>query len=107
MNETPTFEFLADELAGKIKNLSNAGLTMRFVFVGMGSLYIDARRSEPTLERDREGDADFTVTAPLEVWLALRAKKLAPHVAAMTGKMKFSGNVIKGLALAPKIMAVI
>ena len=107
MSEIPTFEFLASELAEKIKNLGNIGLTMRFVFDGHGSVFIDARRDQPTLEVNRQGDADFIVTAPLEVWLQLRAKKIQPHVAAMTGKLKFKGNMLKGLAAAPKIMTVI
>jgi putative sterol carrier protein len=101
------FEILADELETKCKNLGNLGVTMKFVFEGMGSVFIDARKDEPTLARNLEDKADFNISAPLKVWLDLRDKKLAPHVAAMTRKIKFDGDLVRGLKLAPKVMTVL
>jgi putative sterol carrier protein len=107
MSEPTTFEALADELSEKVKRLGNLGVTMKFVFEGMGSVFIDARQDIPALTRNLETEADFTVIGPLNVWLDLRAKKLAPHVAAMTRKIKFQGDLVRGLSLAPKIMTVL
>jgi len=107
MSDTTTFNALANELEGKVKGLGNLGLTMKFVFEGEGNVLIDARKDVPTLTRNDEASADFTVIGPLNVWLDLRAKKLAPHVAAMTRKIKFEGDMVRGLSLAPKIMTVL
>ena len=107
MTDPVTFDALADELEEKIKGLGNLGVTMKFIFEGHGSLLIDARKDVPTLVRNDESAANFTVTAALPVWLDLRAKKLAPHVAAMTRKIRFEGDYLKGLSLAPKIMTVL
>lgn len=107
MNEQPSFEFLADELERKSKNLGNLGVTLKFTFEGMGNVFIDARQDQPSLSRNSDQKADFMVSAPLKVWMDLRAKRIAPHVAAMTRKIKFEGDMIKGMKLAPKIMAVL
>jgi putative sterol carrier protein len=107
MSEQPTFESLADELAVKIRGLGNLGVTMKFIFEGMGNVLIDAKQDVPTLTRNVETPADFTISAPLNIWLDLRAKKLAPHVAAMTRKIRFEGDLVRGLSLAPKIMTVL
>lgn len=107
MDNTPTFDFLADELTGKSKNLGNLGIRLKFIFEGMGVIHIDATTDQPTVTRDGSKPADFTISAPLNIWLDLRAKKLAPHVAAMTRKIKFEGDLVRGLALAPRIMAVL
>lgn len=102
-----TFDFLADELEDKVKNLGNLGVTLKFVFEGMGNVFIDATKDIPTLVRNVDQPADFNIAAPLKIWLDLRDKKLAPHVAAMTRKIKFEGDLVRGLKLAPKIMAVL
>ncbi len=107
MTDTVSFDALADELEEKIKKLGNLGVTMKFVFEGQGNVLIDARKDIPTLTRNDEASADFTVVGQLSVWLDLRAKKLAPHVAAMTRKIRFEGDFLKGLSLAPKIMTVL
>jgi len=107
MSEQPTFESLADELAVKVRGLGNLGVTMKFVFEGIGNVFIDAKQDVPTLARNVEAPADFTVIGPLNVWLDLRAKKIAPHVAAMTRKIRFEGDLVRGLGLAPKIMTVL
>jgi len=107
MSEEITFDFLADELEVKAKKLGNLAITLKFVFEGMGVVVIDATKDEPTVSRDGSLPADFTVTAPLNIWLDLRAKKIAPHVAAMTRKIKFEGDLVRGLKLAPKIMSVL
>ena len=107
MAETPTFEFLADELAAKSKNLGNLGVTLKFIFTGMGAVFIDATTDTPATTRDESRPADITISAPLNVWLDLRAKKLAPHVAALTRKIRFEGDVVRGMKLAPRIMAVL
>lgn len=107
MTEVVTFDALADELEHKVKGLGNLGVTMKFVFEGEGNVLIDARKDVPTVTRNDETPADFTVVGPLNVWLDLRAKKLAPHVAAMTRKIKFQGDMVRGLSLAPKIMTVL
>jgi len=107
MTDATNFDVLANELEEKIKNLGNLGVTMKFVFEGEGNVLIDARKDVPTLTRNDEAAADFTVIGRLPVWLDLRAKKLAPHVAAMTRKIRFEGDFIKGLSLAPKIMTVL
>lgn len=101
------FDFLATELAEKAKNLGNLGASLKFVFEGEGSVHIDAHTDAPSVSRDDSKPADITVTAPLNVWLDLRAKKLAPHVAAMTRKLRIQGDVAKGMRLAPRIMAVL
>lgn len=103
----PDFDFIATELEGKVKKLGNLGVTLKFVFDGMGSVFIDATKAEPTLTRNLDQKADFNVSAPLKIWMDLRDKKLAPHVAAMTRKIKFDGDLVRGLKLAPKIMAVL
>lgn len=107
MTEVTTFDALADELEQKVKALGNLGVTMKFVFEGEGNVLIDARKDVPSVTRNDETDADFTVVGTLNVWLDLRAKKLAPHVAAMTRKIKFQGDMVRGLSLAPKIMTVL
>ena len=107
MSEPITFDALADELEQKVKALGKLGVTMKFVFEGAGNVLIDATREVPTLTRNQDAVADFTVIGPLNVWLDLRAKKLAPHVAAMTRKIKFEGDMVRGLSLAPKIMTVL
>lgn len=107
MSESITFDALADELEEKVKGLGNLGVTMKFVFEGQGNVLIDARKDVPTLTRNEDTVADFTIVGPLNVWLDLRAKKLAPHVAAMTRKIKFQGDMVRGLSLAPKIMTVL
>ena len=107
MSEPITFEALADELEQKVKTLGKLGVTMKFVFEGQGNVFIDATQDVPTLTRNQDTVADFTVLGPLNVWLDLRAKKLAPHVAAMTRKIKFQGDMVRGLSLAPKIMTVL
>jgi putative sterol carrier protein len=107
MTEVTTFDALADELEQKVKALGNLGVTMKFVFEGEGNVLIDARKDVPSVTRNDETAADFTVVGPLNVWLDLRAKKLAPHVAAMTRKIKFQGDMVRGLSLAPKIMTVL
>lgn len=107
MNDQPSFEFLADELEQKSKNLGNLGVTLKFTFEGMGNVFIDARQDQPSLSRNSDLKADFMVSAPLKVWMDLRAKRIAPHVAAMTRKIKFEGDMVKGMKLAPKIMAVL
>jgi len=107
MSDQPSFESLADELERKSKNLGNLGVTLRFTFEGMGNVFIDARQNQPSLSRNSDQKADFMVSAPLKVWMDLRAKRIAPHVAAMTRKIKFEGDMVKGMKLAPKIMAVL
>lgn len=107
MTDTVSFDALADELEEEIKKLGNLEVTMKFVFEGQGNVLIDARKDIPTLTRSDEAPADFTVVGQLPVWLDLRAEKLAPHVAAMTRKIRFEGDFLKGLSLAPKIMTVL
>lgn len=101
------FDFLATELAEKAKNLGNLGAKLKFVFEGEGVVHIDASSDVPVVTRDDSQDADITITAPLSVWLDLRVKKLAPHVAAMTRKLKIQGDLARGMKLAPRIMAVL
>lgn len=101
------FDFLANELAEKAKNLGNLGAKLKFVFEGEGAVHIDASSDVPVVSRDDSKEADITVSAPLAVWLDLRAKKLAPHVAAMTRKIKIQGDLTRGMKLAPRIMAVL
>lgn len=107
MNESPSFDFLAAELAEKAKNLGNLGTKLKFVFEGEGVVHIDASMETPVVTRDDTLPADVTVRAPLNVWLDLRAKKIAPHVAAMTKKLKIEGDIIRGMKLAPRIMTVL
>lgn len=101
------FDYLANELTEKAKNLGNLGARLKFVFEGEGVVHIDASSDVPVVSRDDSKDADITITAPLAVWLDLRAKKLAPHVAAMTRKIKIQGDLTRGMKLAPRIMAVL
>jgi len=106
MTEELNFDFLATEVSGKAMNLGKLDVKLKFVFEGEGQVHIDATGDTPVITRD-DADADITVTAPLKVWLDLRSKKLAPHVAAMTRKIKLKGNIAKGMKLAPRIMAVL
>ncbi len=106
MSEELSFQFLADELAEKAKDLGKLGVTLKFVFLGEGVVYIDATNDEPVIDRN-DRDADVSVEAKTDVWLKLRAKTLAPHVAAMTRKIKLKGDIKKGMALAPKIMKIL
>jgi len=106
MTEELSFDFLADELSGKAMTLGKLGTRLKFVFEGEGQVHIDATGDTPVISRD-DAEADITVTAPLKVWLDLRSKKLAPHVAAMTRKIKIKGDIGKGMKLAPRIMAVL
>ncbi|MDN0076599.1 SCP2 sterol-binding domain-containing protein [Crenobacter sp. SG2303] len=100
------FDFLAAELEQKATKLGNLGARLKFVFEGEGAVHIDASIDPAVVCRDGSLEADITITAPLKVWVDLRAKKLAPHVAALTRKIKISGNL--GLMkLAPRIMAVL
>ncbi|MFI4939839.1 MAG: SCP2 sterol-binding domain-containing protein [Burkholderiales bacterium] len=107
MSEGITFDFLADELSVKAKGLGNMGVKLKFVFEGMGAVHIDATQDIPVVTRDELAPADVTITAPLNVWLDLRAKKLAPHVAAMTKKIKLQGDILRGMKLAPRIMKIL
>lgn len=102
-----SFDFLATELAAKAVNLGNLGATLKFVFEGEGVVHIDASTDTPVVTRDDSLAADITITAPLKIWLDLRAKKLAPHVAAMTRKLKIQGDLSRGMKLAPQLMAVL
>ena len=101
------FDFLATELAEKAVNLGNLGAKLKFVFEGEGVVHIDASSDTPVVTRDDSLDADITITAPLKIWLDLRAKKIAPHVAAMTRKLKIQGDLTRGMKLAPQLMAVL
>jgi len=105
--DTLSFDFLANELAEKARNLGNLGAKLKFVFEGEGVVHIDATTEAPVITRDDALPADVIVTAPLKIWLDLRAKKIAPHVAAMTRKIKIQGDVVKGMKLAPRIMTVL
>lgn len=102
-----TFEFLAEELAEKAKGLGGLNAKLRFVFEGEGVVHIDATVEPAVVSRDAGLPADFTIIAPLRIWLDLRARKIAPHVAAMTRKLKIEGNVMRGMQLAPRIMTVL
>lgn len=101
------FDFLANELAEKAKNLGNLGAQLKFIFEGEGCVHIDATSDNPVVTRDDSLEADITVSAPLKIWLDLRAKRIAPHVAAMTRKIKIQGDLTRGMKLAPRIMAVL
>lgn len=107
MSEGITFDFLAEELAEKAKGLGNLGVKLKFVFEGQGVVHIDANQDVPVVSRNELAPADVIITAPLSVWLDLRAKKLAPHVAAMTKKIKLQGDIVRGMKLAPRIMKVL
>lgn len=107
MNEIPTFDFLADELAVKARNLGNLGIRLKFVFEDHGVVHIDATQDPPTVSRDASLPADVAITAPMKVWLDLRAKKISPPVAAMMRKIRLEGDVARGMKLAPRIMAVL
>lgn len=106
-NEVLNYEVLAAELETKAKGLGNLGIRLKFVFEGDGVVHIDASQDTPVITRDDTLLADLTLIAPLQVWLDLRAKRIAPHVAAMTRKLKFQGDMIRGMKLAPRIMAVL
>lgn len=101
------FDCLATELAAKAKGLGNLGAKLKFVFEGEGCVHIDATSDEPVVTRDDGLQADITVSAPLKVWLDLRARRIAPHVAAMTRKIRIQGDLARGMKLAPRIMAVL
>jgi putative sterol carrier protein len=107
MSEPLSFEFLANELSVKAKGLGNLGAKLKFVFEGMGVVHIDATHDVPVVSQDDALPADVVIRAPLNVWLDLRAKKLAPHVAAMTRKIKLEGDIVRGMKLAPRIMTVL
>lgn len=107
MSEGITFDFLAAELSEKAKGLGNLGVKLKFVFEGMGVVHIDAAQDAPVVSRDESAPADVVISAPLNVWLDLRAKKLAPHVAAMTKKIRLQGDIVRGMKLAPRIMKVL
>lgn len=107
MSEVLSFDFLASELAEKAKNLGNLGTKLKFVFEGEGVVHIDASMDTPSITRDDSLPADVIIRAPMAIWLDLRAKKLAPHVAAMTRKIKIEGDIVRGMKLAPRIMTVL
>jgi putative sterol carrier protein len=98
---------MAEELREKTRKVGNLGVTMRFVINGEGAIFIDAARDVPEVTLDAERPADVTISASRDVWLDLRAKKIAPHIAAMTGKLKLKGDVLKGMQLAPRLTAVL
>lgn len=102
-----TFDFLATELTGKLMGLGKLGMKAKLVFEGMGTLNVDTRGDTPVITRGEGEPADITVSAPLQVWLDMRAKKIAPHVAAMTRKLKVEGDLVRGMKLAPHIMGVL
>ncbi len=105
MSEPTTFEEYADDLEGRLRALGNLGVTVKFVLEGMGNLFIDARHDLPILSRNDETDADFTVIGPFKVWLDLRARRTVPYAAVMTGRVKFKGDLKRGLSFAPKFMS--
>ena len=107
MSENLTYDFLASELESKALGLGNLGARLKFVFEGEGVVHIDATSDMPTITRDDSLPADFIVTAALPVWIDLRAKKIAPHVAAMTRKVKFGGDLVKGMKLIPRVISVL
>lgn len=107
MTEELTFDFLADELAGKFARVGNLGVKLRFVFEGMGVVHIDATKDVPTTSTNPELPADFSVTAPYTVWLDMRAKRLAPHTAAMTRKVRVEGDLLRGMKLIPRVITVL
>lgn len=107
MNEPLDYNFLATELESKALGLGNLGAKLKFVFEGDGVVHIDATGEQPVITRDPSLPADFVITAPLQVWIDLRAKKIAPHVAAMTRRLKFQGDMVTGMKLTPRIMSVL
>lgn len=107
MSDIDTFNELANELCAKAGGLGKMGIRMKFVFNGLGSVHIDASGETPEVTVNADKPADFTISANLNVWLDLRAKKIAPHVAAMTRKIAFEGDLIRGMQMAPAIMKVL
>lgn len=106
MSET-MIDSLIDELAEKMTRLGKLGLTANFVVDGMGAVNIDATGEQAVVTKGGGLPADITITAPLQVWLDMRAKKLAPHVAAMTRKIRIDGDLMKGMKLAPQLVALL
>ena len=94
MSETLDYNFLATELETKALGLGNLGIKLKFIFEGNGAVHIDATKAVPVITRDESLPADLTLIAPLQVWLDLRAKRIAPHVAAMTRKSAFNVFVL-------------
>lgn len=107
MTQTLDYDFLATELESKALGLGNLGVRLKFIFEGSGVVHIDATRDVPVITRDDSLPADINISASLPIWLDLRAKKLAPHVAAMTRKIKFQGDMVKFMKLLPRVMAVL
>ena len=107
MTQILDYDFLATELETKALGLGHLGAKLKFVFEGGGVVHIDATRDVPVITRDETLPADFTVSAALPIWIDLRAKKLAPHVAAMTRRIKFQGDMIKFMKLLPRVMTVL
>ena len=107
MSETLDYDFLATELETKALGLGKLGVQLKFVFEGSGVVHIDATGDVPLITRDDSKPATFTVKAPLPIWIALRAKTMAPHVAAMTRRIKFEGDMVIGMKLIPRIMSVL
>lgn len=107
MTQTLDYDFLATELESKALGLGHLGARLKFIFEGGGVVHIDATRDVPVITRDDSLPADFSISAPLPIWIDLRAKKLAPHVAAMTRKIKFQGDMVKFMKLLPRVMTVL
>lgn len=107
MSDLDTFNELAAELQKKAAGLGKMGIRMKFIFNELGSVHIDASGEIPAVTVNSDQAADFTISANLNVWLDLRAKKIAPHVAAMTRKIKFEGDLVRGMQMAPSIMKVL
>lgn len=80
-------EILAD------KDTSSLSGTAKFVVEGEGSIFMDSNGFRPG-----DDDADVTLTADPETFMAILKGELAAPAAFMSGKMQMDGDM--GLAMA-------
>lgn len=106
MNTEIDFKNLSDELGHKLSVLGDVGTQVKFVFEGMGVLHCDATTSEVVVCNE-DKDAEITVSGPLDIWMKIRSKQMAPHVALMTRRLKLEGNIGKAMSLAPRLVAIL
>ncbi len=69
---------------------------VKFAFGEEGCVHINGKVT-PILISNNEDEADVTLNMKFENFLKLVSKELSPQIAAMTGKIKFQGNV--GIAM--------
>jgi len=88
-----------NELRGRAMDFVGLGALVKFDFGADGALFLDGRKTPPTVSRDG-ADPETTLKISLADFKKLGEGKLNPMFAFTTGKLKIGGNMGVALKLA-------